>query len=137
MKRELDEKSRNALVQYRLQRAKDTLLEAQEIIELGFLNSSVNRLYYACYYAVIALLVKENINAQTHAGVKQMLGLHFIATNRISKESGRFYSQIFNERITGDYDDFISFDIETVNALLKNTHKFIQEINIFLLNTAK
>ena len=132
MKQELDEKSRNALVEYRLQRAKDTLLEVEEIIELGFFNSSVNRLYYACYYAVIALLVRENINAQTHAGVKQMFGLHFIATNKITKESGRFYSQIFNERMTGDYDDFISFDIETVRALLQKSQDFIQEISVFL-----
>lgn len=134
MKQQLDKQNREALVKYRIQRAKDMLVESEEIIGLGFLNSAVNRLYYACYYAVIALLVKENINAHTHSGVKQMFGLHFIATDKISKGSGRFYSQIFNERITGDYDDFISFDIETVNALLKMSQDFVKELDAFLFN---
>lgn len=132
MKQQLDQQSREALIKYRIKRAKEMLIESEEIIGLNFLNSSVNRLYYACYYAVTALLLKENINAQTHSRVKQMFGLHFVATNKISKESGRFYSQIFNERITGDYDDFISFDIETVNALLKMSQAFVQEIDSFL-----
>lgn len=132
MKQQLDKQSREALIKYRIQRAKDMIHESEEVIKLGFLNSAVNRLYYACYYAVNALLVKENINAHTHSGVKQMFGLHFIATNKISKESGRFYSQIFNERIASDYDDFISFDAETVNALLKMSQDFIQEIDTFL-----
>ncbi len=132
MKQQLDKQSREALIKYRIQRAKEILGESEQIIGLGFLNSAVNRLYYACYYAVTALLVKENINAQTHSGVKQMFGLHFIATDKIPKEFGRFYSQIFNERITGDYDDFISFDIETVNALLKMSQDFVHEIDRFL-----
>lgn len=76
MKQTLDEESVKALINYRLQHAKDTLAEVRSITESGFYNTAVNRLYYACYYAVIALLVKQNIIAQTHAGAKQMLGLY-------------------------------------------------------------
>lgn len=39
MKQQLDKESRIALVSYRLKRAKDTLAEAEQIIELNFLNS--------------------------------------------------------------------------------------------------
>lgn len=63
MKQQLDKQSREALIKYRIQRAKEILGESEQIIGLGFLNSAVNRLYYACYYAVTALLVKENISA--------------------------------------------------------------------------
>lgn len=132
MKSDLDRLSRDALIQYRLQRAKDTLSESEKIIELGFTNSSVNRLYYACYYAIVALLISEGIQTHTHVGTKQMFSLHFIRNNRISKESGRFYSQLFNERITGDYDDFISYDLQTVNELFEKSKKLIKEIETFL-----
>ena len=36
-----------------------------------------------------------------------MFGLHFIKTKLISKDLGKFFSNIFNMRQTGDYDDFI------------------------------
>ncbi len=70
MKQEMDRESIEALVKYRLQRARETLPEARTLVESGYYNAAVNRLYYACYYAVIALLAKHQISVQTHAGVK-------------------------------------------------------------------
>jgi len=132
MKLSLDEESVKALVVYRLQHAKDTFAEVSSITESGFYNTAVNRLYYACYYAVIALLVKHNIPAQTHAGVKQMLGLHFVTTKKLNPEYARFYAQMFNNRISGDYDDFITFDLEMVEELIPQTQLFIEAIEKLL-----
>jgi hypothetical protein len=50
---------RKELVKYRLKRAKDTLKEVEVLIENEFLNTAVNRIYYACYYSLIALLLQE------------------------------------------------------------------------------
>ena len=66
MKQQLDDESIEALVSYRMKRAKETLHEADVLIAEGCYNAAINRLYYACYYAVIALLVKNHIVAQTH-----------------------------------------------------------------------
>lgn len=82
MKQLLDDESKRALVNYRINRAKETIEEVKSIVESGYYNTAVNRMYYACYYAVIALLVKHNLETQTHAGVKQMLGLHFVVTKK-------------------------------------------------------
>jgi uncharacterized protein (UPF0332 family) len=128
MKQSLDEESVKSLVTYRLQHAKDTFAEVISITESGFYNTAVNRLYYACYYAVIALLVKHNIPTQTHAGVKQMLGLHFVNTKKLNPEYARFYAQMFNNRISGDYDDFITFDLEMVEALIPQAQLFIEAL---------
>lgn len=128
MKQSLDKESVKALVAYRLQHAKNTFAEVYSITESGFYNTAVNRLYYACYYAVIALLVKHNIPAQTHAGVKQMLGLHFVTTKKLNPEYARFYAQMFNNRISGDYDDFITFDLEMIEELIPQAQLFIEVI---------
>jgi uncharacterized protein (UPF0332 family) len=74
------------------------------------------------------LLVKYNIPAQTHAGVKQMLGLHFVTTRKLNPEYARFYAQMFNNRISGDYDDFITFDQEMVEELIPQAQLFIEVI---------
>lgn len=44
MKRTLDEESINGLVSYRIQRSKETMLEARLMINEGYLNGAINRL---------------------------------------------------------------------------------------------
>ncbi len=125
MKQELDENSIQALVSYRMQRAKETLQEADILIERNCFNAAVNRLYYACFYAVTALLVKNKIATRTHQGVRQMFGLSFVATGKISPEYSRFYSQLFNDRVSGDYDDFLCFDKGMLLAIRPQAERFI------------
>lgn len=132
MKQQMDEESIEALVSYRLQRAKETLHEADILIKDSCYNAAVNRLYYACYYAVIALLVKHHITAQTHDGVKQMFGLHFIVTDKIDRKYSRFYSQLFNARMSGDYDDFLFYDKEMLSELRPRVEEFIALIDSIL-----
>jgi len=132
MKQAIDEESLKALVNYRLNRAKETLIEVQVIVESGYYTTAVNRLYYACYYAVLALLIKNNINAQTHSGARQMLGLHFVSNNKLSKDHARFYAQIFNDRISGDYDDFVFFDKPTLDELIPKAKDLIAAIEDLL-----
>ncbi len=120
--------SREDLIRYRIERAKETLQEVDALVALSFWNTAVNRLYYACFYAVSALLLQENIKAQTHSGVRQMLGLHFIQTNQISRDLGRFYTDLYDKRQTGDYDDFVEFEEATVVELLQNAQLFVEKI---------
>ena len=89
------------LIQYRINRAQETLEEVNILIKNKLWSTAINRLYYACYYAVIALLVKNNISAQTHSGVRQMFGLHFAKPGLINKELAKFYTDIFDKRQTG------------------------------------
>ena len=125
----MKQSGRNELVKYRLSRAHETLREVDILIENQLWNTAVNRLYYACFYAVNALLLSKEIKAQTHAGVRQMFGLHFIKNGLIEKDLGRFYSNIFDKRITGDYDDFIDYQKPDILALVKPAKELIQEID--------
>ena len=95
-------------------------------------STAVNRLYYACYYAVIALLINKKIDAQTHTGVRQMFALHFIKTGLIDKELGKFYSDIYDKRQTGDYDDFVSFTKEEVISMINPARNLISSIELLL-----
>jgi uncharacterized protein (UPF0332 family) len=49
--------SHHDLIKYRLERAKDTLDDARILADKEKWNSTINRLYYAAYYAIIALLL--------------------------------------------------------------------------------
>ncbi|MDF1549269.1 MAG: HEPN domain-containing protein [Bacteroidales bacterium] len=123
---------RKELVIYRITRSNETLKEINILIQNQLWHTAVNRLYYACYYAVIALLVKNNIIAQTHNGVRQMFGLHFIKPGIINKDLGKFYSDIFDKRQTGVYDDFISYTEADVLELIEPAIQLVREIEKLL-----
>ena len=50
---------------YRLQRAKETIQEVEKHLENKFWNTAINRMYYACFYAVGALLIKHGVNTSS------------------------------------------------------------------------
>ena len=132
MKEQLDKESKEALIAYRLQRASDTLKEARLMMQASFFNAAVNRLYYACYYATVALLVKHGLNPGTHAGVKQMLGMHFVATGRLPREVGRTFSLLFERRHSSDYDDFAYPTADEVTELLPKAKAYIEALGALL-----
>lgn len=109
------------LADYRMKKATATFSEVALLIENELWNTSVNRLYYACFYAVSALLIFNNIPSKTHSGVRQLFGLHFVKTGIVEKETGKFFSYLFDQRQTGDYDDFYDFKKEDVLELIEPT----------------
>ena len=124
----LDEDSRKALVEYRLERAYETMKEAALLAEKEYYNAAVNRLYYACYYATEALLLKHKIEAKSHAGVKAMLGLHFVSKGLIPVSIGKILSTLYEKRQSGDYDDFIYCDKEMTEDLTTQAQTFIDSL---------
>lgn len=132
MKQGLTDENYEALISYRMQRSHETLAEVPFLKEQGFFNTATNRLYYACYYAAVALLLKHRITTETHAGVKSKLGLHFVATGKISKESGRAFTNIFDCRQRGDYDDYYYSSKEEVEELFPKAKRFIEEVEALL-----
>lgn len=115
-------------VKYRLNRAKETIAEVQMLIQNKYWNTAVNRLYYACFYAVGALLVKNGIETSSHSGCRLKFGQLFVQTGRISKELARHYTELFEKGQKGDYNDFFDFDEEVVLKLYEPSKLFIEKI---------
>lgn len=96
MKGQLTDTDRTEIVKYRLEKAYRTYNEAIGSIENGYVETAANRLYYAAYYAVSALLISYKYEASTHNGVIQMFGKVFLRNNRLTlgfslKSVGSFY----------------------------------------------
>ncbi len=132
MKETLDEQSRADLVKYRIDRANETMKEAALLAKEGYYNAAVNRLYYACFYAVQALLVKNYITTESHSGAKTMLALHFVSKGLIDKEYGKTFSRLFEIRHSGDYDDFAYSDQSMIDEYTPKARNFIDKITELL-----
>jgi len=130
----LNDEERDAIVIYRIQKAKDTLNEAIGIAQLEYWNAVVNRLYYACYYMTTALLIYNGYSAQTHSGVIRLFGLNFVKKGLIPKEQSKFYSKLFELRQTGDYDDLYNLTEEEVKPLIHSAQDFINVLDPLILD---
>ncbi len=131
---ELDDQSRADLVKYRISRSRETLKEAELLCRENFYNAAVNRLYYACYYASVALLLHYKIPSQTHAGVKSMIGLHFVSKGLMPVRIGKTLATLFEKRQSGDYDDFVLCDKEMVDELTPRAVEYIDFVDSLLNN---
>jgi uncharacterized protein len=112
-KGQLSNTDRIEIVRYRLEKADRTYQEAVGSIKNGYVETAANRLYYAAYYAVSALLISYKYEASTHNGVIQMFGKAFLKNNIIDKKYGRIFNQLFSLRLTGDYEDRHILNMET------------------------
>jgi uncharacterized protein (UPF0332 family) len=119
-------------IQYRLSRSKETYQDAIFLFEKGSLNSSINRLYYAAFYAGIALLLANDIEVKSHNGVKQKLGEEFVAKGRLSKIHAKTFNMLSDFRHKGDYDDLFDFDTELVERLIDPVKEFIDAIELLI-----
>ena len=128
MKESLDQESRDSLIAYRIERAYGSLKEAELMAQGEFYNASINRLYYACYYMAIALLLKNNISAQTHSGVKTLLGMHFTSKGKLSISASKIFATLFEKRHSSDYDAFVYCDQEMFDELYPKAEAFIEEV---------
>ncbi len=116
------------LVLYRLARARETLEEAQILANAGRWNACVNRLYYACFYAVAALLVKNDLASPKHTGVRGLFNKHYVKTDKVPRDLARIYNDLFERRQEGDYIDFVSFNETQVLSWISQARKFVEYI---------
>ena len=120
-------------IKYRIQLSVSTLSEANVIKDLGYFSTALNRYYYACFYAVTALLLTQELNPKTHSGVRTLFNLHFVQPGIVPFEFGQFYGQLFEKRQRSDYDDYLNADEETVNNLSVFAIEFIDKIKKIII----
>lgn len=118
----------NDIINYRLDKSKQTIKEAKDNAALGNWNLTVNRLYYAVFYLALALCLKNNESAKTHNGTYNLFNKKYIATGIFSKEEGRLYRQLFTMRHTGDYDDLFDWTEDDVLPLIPLVEKLLDKM---------
>jgi uncharacterized protein (UPF0332 family) len=118
-------KELNDLVRYRIARAVEAIEESRVLAGTGHWNACVNRLYYASFYAVSALLSKHDLSVSKHSGVRSFFNQHFVKTGIISKELAMIYNSLFARRQESDYEVFIAFKEADVTPWIQETEQFV------------
>ncbi|MBQ8009065.1 MAG: HEPN domain-containing protein [Bacteroidaceae bacterium] len=128
----LTDEERQVLVEYRTQKAKDTLIEAKDNAKLNHWSLAANRLYYALFHMASALLISKGISTKTHSGTIRLLGKEFVQTGLLEKEDGNLISRLQNMRQSGDYDDLFDWTEEDVSPLIDKTASLLAKMENLL-----
>jgi uncharacterized protein (UPF0332 family) len=118
---------RLALVRYRLDQAQETLEEAQILAGASRWRGAMNRLYYAMFYATLALLAIKQLSSPRHSGVIALFHREYVRPGLFAREWARYLDIAFNLRNRHDYQDFVAPQPEQIQELLDAAEQFLSE----------
>lgn len=118
---------KNRVIQYRIQRAWETYGDAKQLVHSERYSSVMNRVYYACFYMVVALLLTKDLSSTKHSGVKSLFNKHFVNQGLLDKKWGTFYSVLFLNRQEADYTDFSTISQKSILSNFDQSFEFLTE----------
>lgn len=131
-KRSIDKDHKDALIRYWMGKARESMEAAQSEYVSGRYATAVRDLYYACFYALTAVLLKEGHSFKKHTAVKAALHKDLIRAGIVEPNWGKFYNKIFDSRHEGDYQPLRVFEAEEVKMFLDQGAGFIANMENLL-----
>lgn len=122
------------LSKYRLQEAKDSLEVSKQCLKGGFYKDSINRSYYAAFYAIKGVLALGTIDFKRHKDVISYFTKEYVATEIFSRELGKKIGRLKQLREKSDYDDFYIASKEQAVLQLETAEQTITEVEKYLQN---
>ncbi len=120
------------LSKYRLSNAKETLNVADDCLKNAHYRDSINRSYYAAFYATRAVLALEGIDFKRHKDVIAYFNKEYVATEKFQREIGRMLARLQQKREKSDYDDFFIASKSEAEEQIKAAKEIINAINNYL-----
>ena len=121
-----------ALVTYRIEQADESLLAAKTLLDKKLIRPSVNRSYYAMFYAVLALLARGKKETSKHSGAIALFDREFVKQGVFKKDYSRWLHDAFDLRQRSDYAAEYQVSEEETEKTLKNAESFVDEVKSVL-----
>jgi uncharacterized protein (UPF0332 family) len=87
---------------------------------------------YTWFYTVTALLLRHDLSAGKHTGVRSLCNRHFVRTGVISAALGRLYRDLFKSRQQGDCQDLVRLEEQQVRPWLSEAQRFVARVEELL-----
>ncbi len=123
-----EEGSLDDVINYWVEKSKESLNSSIDEFKAGRLSFSVNRIYYSCFYIVSALLLKKGFKFKKHSGVRACLHKNIIKAGILEKDFGLFYDEVFEARQRGDYVEMVKFEESQLKTWIEKANNFINTI---------
>lgn len=124
----LTDEERQIIVQLELEKAQSIMAQIENLRVLKYWDNIANRLYYAIFHAVSALLINDGHSVNTHKGVVVLFGQHYVRTGIFSMDDGRLYSQLQTMREKGDYNCAYQTSEDEIEPLIEPTQILVDKV---------
>ena len=128
----LKEEDRKIMVSLELERADSTFAEHEGLTEKGYWNTLANRLYYALFHAVSALLISDSHEVGSHKGAAIRFHQYYVRQGIFTEDEGAFYSQLETLREKADYNCFFKVSEADIKARIEPTRQLIDKIRQYV-----
>lgn len=133
----LNDTDRKIIVSLEYEKALSCLKHAEGNASMDFWDTVANRLYYAIFHAVAALLIKNGYEVSTHKGTMTMFGLHFVKTGIFTSDEAWLYTELQSLREKSDYNCVYITTSEEMQPLFEPVRKFIDKVGNLIKDTDK
>lgn len=116
------------LIKLQTEKARRFLSQADQMMGMEIWELAANRYYYACFHAVQALFIKNDINAHSHAGMNTQFSLHFVKTGIVELSYGSFLARMFQLRQKADYNCAYEIGENDISEIVQLAHGFVGRI---------
>jgi uncharacterized protein (UPF0332 family) len=130
------EEARTHIIAHWVMRADQSLAAARDELSAERIEFAVNRVYYACFYALSALLLKDGRRFVKHRGVRAAMHQHLVKTGELGRPLADFYDQMFAARHEADYGESPTFAAGAVELYVEQGEQFVAEIRKLLARRA-
>ncbi len=124
---------KTSLIRYRLEQARESIKEADVLLTAGMsLRSVMNRLYYAMFYAVLALLQDKQAGTSKHSGAISLFDREFIKTEIFDKKFSKALHRAFELRQKGDYMEQTEVTKQDIDEIRPEAVEFVERAESYL-----
>jgi uncharacterized protein (UPF0332 family) len=125
--------NRQVLIAHRLTQARESIREADILRQYGMSCRSVmNRLYYAMFYTVLALLQYREMGTSKHSGAIALFDREYVHTGDFPRELSKALHRAFELRQKGDYMEEADVTPEDIEEMRPLAEQFVGHAESFL-----
>ena len=120
------------LLRYRMEQAHETLREGEILLGEAALRGTINRAYYAMFYALLALLALKQLGTSKHSSALSLFDREFVKKGIFPRELSRSLHLAFERRQTHDYGEIVKIDYQMAEETLTQAKTFVVAIESYL-----
>ena len=128
----LTDNDRTIVVRREMEKAQKTFSDMELCVRERRWEAAANRLYYALFHAVTALLVSDGHLLKSHRGMMSLFGMHYVRTAIFSRAEGSLLSDLVIMRDNADYNCFFEADEDKIAPLIEPTRQMICRIKEYI-----
>ena len=128
----LNDEERRTVVRLQMEKAHNNFNQIPLLQEAGYWDNVANRLYYALFHAVSALLINDGHSVSSHRGAVGSFGQYYVTTGIFTIEEGRHYSRLQGLREKADYNCTYNATEKDIAPKIEPTRQLIEKIEKYI-----